>query len=725
MRSTPLPALIVAGTMALAGCASSVAQQTPSVPTQPYAWNNVQIVGGGFVTGIIFHPKAQGVVYARTDMGGGYRMDAKTGRWIPITDFFTDYADSGIESIALDPNNPDRVYFAQGTALADWAPKGKLLRSDNRGQTWDHIPLPFKLGANEDGRSIGERLAVDPNDGNILFFGTRLNGLWKSTDRGSTWQQVDSFPAKQIPGRTGIAIIVFDPRGTSAGSATKTIYAAAAMPGTPIYRSTDAGVTWNPVAGQPTELIPHHMELVSDGTLYVTYGDHVGPNGLGNGAVWKLDTATGAWTDITPKKPRVDGEPGYGYAGLGVDASNPKVLVVSTLCRWAGGDQLWRSTDAGATWKEIGATAQRDDSVAPYFGKGTGHWIGDYKIDPFAPGHQLYVTGAGIWGTKDGDAIDQGKPTHWIASAQGLEECAIKDLVYPPGGVLLSGMGDLGGFRHDDIAISPRGGTFSNPRTSHVSRLDYAELKPQHVVRINSKGWDGKGTLGAISSDGGATWEPFTASPPGARGEGSGLAFAADASTIVWVPDGASAHLSTDRGATWKPCAGLPESVRWVVADRVNAKTIYALAGASAKLYSSADGGVNFRPLSDAPGNGKLRAAPTTAGDLWLPVDGKGLFHSTDGGKTFTAVPQVTSGQVVGFGKAAPGRQYPAVFMTGKVGDVYGVFRSDDTGATWVRINDDQHHWGWLGFTITGDPNIHGRFYLGTNGRGIIYGDIR
>lgn len=54
---------------------------------------------------------------------------------------------------------------------------------------------------------------------------------------------------------------------------------------------------------------------------------------------------------------------------------------------------------------------------------------------------------------------------------------------------------------------------------------------------------------------------------------------------------------------------------------------------------------------------------------------------------------------------------------------VQGLFRSDDTGASWVRINDDQHQYGNMGEALTGDPRIYGRVYLGTNGRGIIYGD--
>src|SRR5512142_2064943 len=52
-----------------------------------YTWKNVQIVGGGFVPGIIFHPTAKGVRYARTDMGGAYRWNDNTKRWDPILDW--------------------------------------------------------------------------------------------------------------------------------------------------------------------------------------------------------------------------------------------------------------------------------------------------------------------------------------------------------------------------------------------------------------------------------------------------------------------------------------------------------------------------------------------------------------------------------------------------------------------------------------------------------------
>ena len=55
------------------------------------------------------------------------------------------------------------------------------------------------------------------------------------------------------------------------------------------------------------------------------------------------------------------------------------------------------------------------------------------------------------------------------------------------------------------------------------------------------------------------------------------------------------------------------------------------------------------------------------------------------------SLPLLRPPRLVAFGKAAPGQQHPAVYVVGKLGGVYGFYRSDDVGATWVRINDDQH----------------------------------
>ena len=71
----------------------------------------------------------------------------------------------------------------------------------------------------------------------------------------------------------------------------------------------------------------------------------------------------------------------------------------------------------------------------------------------------------------------------------------------------------------------------------------------------------------------------------------------------------------------------------------------------------------------------------------------------------------------------APGAQYPVLYVAGTGTGTYGIVRSDDAGITWTRVNDDAHQFGSLD-VIAGDPRIYGRVYLGTSGRGVVYGDI-
>jgi photosystem II stability/assembly factor-like uncharacterized protein len=644
---------------------------------------------------------------------------------------------AGIESVAADPVDASKVYLAVGTYTTSWVGNGAILRSNDRGNTWQTTDMPIQMGGNENGRSMGERLAIDPNLPSILYFGSRKNGLWKSTDSGASWDKVKSLSVPDDPNKIGVPVVVFDKSSGAKGKATSTIYAAIATNNGGLYRSTDAGATWKLVPKQPTGVMASHAEFDSAGVLYISYGNGPGPNDVTDGAVWKYQPKAEKFTHITPVAPKKDD--GFGYGGLSVDAAHPGTVMVSTIDRWSQGDEVYRTTDGGKTWKALLPKVVRNDAGAKYLywhkqepiGRG---WMGDIDIDPFNPGRAMYVTGAGIWATEDATAADADKPTHWTFLDRGLEETVIKGLVSPPAGPpLLSVMGDLCGFRHDDLNAPTADGMFDNPLCGSGSGIDIAWGKPDVVART---GWHDKGQWGAFSLDGGKTWKPFASMPKG-KGAGS-IAVAADGSAFLWAPMEGPVVYSKDRGATWTLAEGLPKaeaSPDWApvpfrpAADRVSPKKFYVLDAKGGQAYRSEDGGAHFTAspsglpnLADYQfGSGSAQATPGIEGDVWL-TNLKELNHSTNAGKTYESVPDVTEANALGFGRPADGKKYPALYLIGKVGETRGFFRSDDVGATWVRINDDRHQYGFCG-VITGDPRVYGRVYVGTGGRGIVYGE--
>jgi xyloglucan-specific exo-beta-1,4-glucanase len=106
---------------------------------------------------------------------------------------------------------------------------------------------------------------------------------------------------------------------------------------------------------------------------------------------------------------------------------------------------------------------------------------------------------------------------------------------------------------------------------------------------------------------------------------------------------------------------------------------------------------------------------------VWVALS-NGLTYTTNSGTSWTTVPNVTYCRAVGFGKAATGAIYPAVYIWGTVSGVKGIFRSTNQGASWTRINDDAHEWGGVGNGnfVMGDLNVYGRAYMATVGRGLV-----
>jgi len=740
------PPPLSGGRATAAGPASSSSptdrDEAPATSTAgtPYTWKNVTILGGGFVTGIVFSPVERGLVYARTDVGGAYRRDPTSGVWIALTDHFgrADANYLGVESIAADPVDANKVYAAVGTYIKDWAGNGAILRSSDRGASFAITPLPLKMGGNEDGRSNGERLAIDPHRPNRLFFGSRDRGLWTSEDGGVTFARNPAFGRDREPSGAGITFVAFDRRGSVVDQPTRTVYLGFADPEHSLYRSRDAGASFEEVPGRPTGLIPSHAAFDANGTLYLSYGNRPGPNDVTDGAIYRLDP-NGVFTAISPITPQGDDK--FGYGGLAVDPRRPGTVLVSTLDRWTKGDELFLSHDGGKRWAPLISTAVRDVAGAQYLFWGKPrldppHWVGDVDIDPFDSNRALFVTGAGIWGTRDLGRAESGAPLHFAFENRGLEETVVHALVSPPTGPpLVSGVSDICGFRHDELETAPA--AMHHPPCNTTQSLDAAGLRPQVMARVGTV-W-GKGAHGAYSLDGARSWTAFRSEPEHGE-QGGAVAVTADGARFVWSTKGAVPSVSRDGGQSWVPARGLPPALvapGWVAvnlrpaADRVRPELVYVLDTARGDVYVSRDGGEHFAlgfgglpALAEwARSSGSIQTPLGQAGRVYVTT-GKDVHRSLDAGASFEALGSVEESHALGFGKAAKGHRLPTLFLVGKVRGSYGFFRSDDDGRTWVRINDDAHQFGFVG-QISGDPRRFGRVYVGSGGRGILYGEPR
>lgn len=684
-----------------------------------YTWKNAPIGGGGFVTGIVTH-KTSGDRYCRTDVGGAYRWDQANNKWIQLMDWLDESENGfiGVEALALDPQNPNNVYMLCGTSYINNG-RTAILKSTDKGNTFTYtdVTSKFKAHGNGTGRGNGERLAEDPKNSNILFCGTRSNGLWKSTDAGVTWNLAWNG-VTTTPNENGICFVVFDPAGSAVNGASQTIYIGVSRTGgANIYKSTDGGNTFTGIS-PTTGFMPHRAALQGT-TMYVTFSDDAGPGSNGFGKVYKLNTSTGAWTNITPVHWQ-----DYSYGGVSIDPTNVNRVIVSTCGMYwnnqfgtGWGDFVFLSTDGGATWTlKNGTNATYDANGMEWSGGGAINWMDCIEFDQADLSKVRVIGGGGVFTCPDITATN----TVWKYDVVGIEETALLDGVSIPGGPFISSFGDVVGFVHEPLTspptkkLSPEGG-YNN------HGIAYAAGNPNKVVRIGN----GDNVV-YYSNDKGTTWTA-AATNMGVSGR---VAVSADGGTILHCPWGsATTYYTTNNGGSWSGSSGVSLSDAVPVADQVNVNYFYIYNPNNGQMLRSTNKGLNFSVVG-SPGTTTafhpwvstlIRTVPGFAGHVWVPLHGNGLKYSTDYGVNYTTVQNVSYCKSIGIGKAMPGSSYPTVFIWGTVSGVTGLFRSVNQGASWLRINDDAHQFAGASLLI-GDMNVAGRVYMSAGGgRGLIY----
>jgi hypothetical protein len=299
--------------------------------------------------------------------------------------------------------------------------------------------------------------------------------------------------------------------------------------------------------------------------------------------------------------------------------------------------------------------------------------------------------------------------TTWKFDVKGLEETVPLNLVSVAGGPVVSVIGDYDGFRHSNVAAYA---PIHSPRMGTTTGLAQAVANSGAMVR--------SGTSMYYTWDGGANWTKTNMN--GTFGQ---VALSPNGGTLLHSPkDSTTSYRSWNMGSSWTPISGLNTANLRPTADSVNSNKFYAYNNGT--MMVSTDGGVSFFASGTTAGGGSglIRVAPGREGDIWVPLNGGGLARSTNSGASFSNISSVSDCQAIGFGKADVNASYPTVFIWGTVGGVRGLFRSTNTGASWVRVNDNAHEYGGPanGNFVVGDMNTFGVVYMSTAGRGVVYG---
>ena len=650
------------------------------IPIQhiPYAYRHLPIGGGGYVTGFVFHPADAAVMYCRTDIGGVYRFDYGAQRWVSLIDHVshTDLRETCPISVALDPDDPAKIYIASG--LRDPESKGCLTVSGNYGATFIKHELPFFVHGNLHGRSTGERLLFDAA-GECLWMASQLDGLWRSFDDGATWARVESFPetACTMAARFGRLLLI----GTE-GLARRT----GEMRGHSLYASRDDGVTWQPVP-QPEYVRVEGSRLhglvaqrcASDGQyLYVTFSAN-GPRSQNIERGYTCDcgdcscgrvvryalTADGLGPveDVTPEKGN------WGFSAI--SAEHGMLVSATTHRQHQDGDAIYLSRDCGSTWTTIlhGLHTGRMDFRLAYMkpehngGRNLIHWMTGLCIDPHRPGTAWFNTGTGVFRT---DSLSQrasslpapserellkGSQAEpdlivWQDWCDGMEETVHINVHAPASGrvQVLDMVGDLGGFAFTDVDRHCEN-SFANERGDRwitCLSADWPDADPDHIVVAARGNWTGETKGGLIvSRDGAQSWnrlempmglsqelDALLSKISGVNINAGWVAVSADGSAYVWaVAERIFLHarnliVSHDAGKTFRRSRVLRadgsefEGMLKPIADRCDARVFYGF-GDAGELFVSTDGGDTFREMPAPTGwprvhFGKVDCADTT-----------------------------------------------------------------------------------------------------------------
>ena len=731
-----------------------------------WVWTDVELNGMGWITGLVVCPSPPYQIYARSDVGGVYRYNRQTSRWTQLLDSFglDDRNVYSVDGLAVDPKNGNIIYFAGNSTDAS----GEIWKSADAGRTWQPTGLrnaaKVYMGGNDDFRSdVGERIAVDPNNSNVIYFGSRKNGLWRKFAE-MPWEKVSALPVSSSA--PGYAYIAFDKNSGTVNvnglAVTRIFYVGAFFNESDsnaggVFKTTDGGVSFvkmtssanNTQRAQISQrmLKPFRGAVNSDGVFITTVHQGILRGMRNSGELAPVIIADN------------------GISGLAVGIDEKSFIALSNSKE----HPVYFSDNAGLSWA---AKNQRNGIKIPYQNDDWCHpERGGYIIDPSDSSGRTALAGTGFGVIKTVNFSKDSNEIIWDDHTQGMSILCVNTVKAAPavnGHDLHAAVLDMGGFSIRDITRVPstrlaanNAGTFNvewNIPLTGITGMDYSYQNPQYMAYV---GWHEFGYYTdfalkfGTTTDGGNTWTEISIPHTGKRAAGLGRNESAgviamssvNPNNLVYSPTGGFVRYSTDMGKSWRDSsAAIARGVNtkffmdqnqntmyerlmpfWtaqnIASDKINGNVFYlftAKNGITSEFWRSDDGGRSWRRTYTGNSSGgidstalpftNVRVNPAREGDVFIAV--RPGHDGEDSKRPFDYKPlwRSTDKSCADF-KIVPGVQYAIDVAFGK-GDspdlpyiyIYGRITGDNVFGVYLS-KDDAKSW----IRVTGAHQQFGR----------------
>src|SRR6202521_5828072 len=320
-------------------------------------------VASGRVTSVAVNPKNKFEYYVGVAAGGVWKTVNDGTTWTPVFDNEKSYS---IGWVTLDPNDASVVWVGAGESNSQRSVGygDGIYRSDDGGKNWQNLGL-------KKSEHIG-RVVVDPRDSKVVYVAAEGplwgpggdRGLYKTTDGGKNWKAVLT-----ISENTGVADVAIDPSNPDI------IYAAAYQrrrhvftlidggPESALYKSTDAGATWNKLkSGLPKEDMGRIGLAVSPADPSVVYATIEAADG--KGGIFRSSDKGATWE----RRNEFDQGAMY-YAQINADPKNADRIFVMNV-------SLRESLDGRKTLHKVEEVNHHGDNHSIWIDPdNTKHWI--------------------------------------------------------------------------------------------------------------------------------------------------------------------------------------------------------------------------------------------------------------------------------------------------------------------------------------------------------------